>query len=58
MLRSVLLDYHMQVMRSSLTYDLTEYVGELYRMNLSCSDGRNGCLFFKVIGTTDIRNGQ
>ena len=34
-----------------LGYDLEDYIGELYRMNLSCSGGglpESGCLFFKV----------
>ena len=35
-------------------------MGELYRMNLSCSGGglpEGGCLFFKVIGTTNTTEG-
>ena len=47
----------LQVRRDELYYVLDEYVGELYRMSLSCSgEGlpQNGCLFFKVIGQTNI----
>ena len=38
-----------------LVYEIENYVGELYRMNLSCSGGglpESGCLFFKVAGNT------
>ena len=50
----------MQVDLSSLSYSADEFVGELYRMNLSCSGGglpEGGCVFFKVVGTTNISNG-
>ena len=43
----------LQITTDELGHDLENYVGELYRMNLSCS-GRelpeSGCLFFKVGG--------
>ena len=43
-----------------IRYHLEDYEGELYRMNLSCSGGRlpeSGCLFFKVIGMTNVTKG-
>ena len=43
-----------------LIYEFEEYMGELYRMNLSCSGGElpaSGCLFFKVFGTANISEG-
>ena len=40
-------------------FDPLDLAGELYRMNLSCSDGvESGCLFFKVLGTANITDGQ
>ena len=42
------------------TASIKPYQGELYRMNISCSDDRlteNGCLFFKVHGVTNITKG-
>ena len=42
-------------------YDLEEYLGELYRMNLSYSGGglpESGCLFFKVVGKSYVTNGK
>ena len=44
-----------------LAYDTEEYIGELYRMNLSCSGGglpESGCLFFKVAGNTSTVAGK
>ena len=46
-----------------LGYSIDEYIGELYRMNLSCNSSggelpESGCLFFKVIGMTNILHGQ
>ena len=41
--------------KDQLVYEIENYVGELYRMNLSCSCGglpESGCLFFKVAGNT------
>ena len=44
-------------------HNFTEYMGELYRMNLSCNSSEtptvtmNGCLFFKVFGKTMITEG-
>lgn len=35
-----------------------EFVGELYRMSLSCSGGESGCLFFKVGGETNLTKGK
>ena len=42
--------------------NLTEYMGELYRMNFSCNSSdrilpTHGCLFFKVYGDTTITDG-
>ena len=42
-------------------YGTEDYVGELYRMNLSCFDGElpeSGCLFFKVRGITSTETGK
>ena len=53
--------FYFQINRTILDYGIGEYLGELYRMNLSCSgDGlpENGCLFFKVLGTTNVTNGK
>ena len=50
-----------QISNTILKYAFEEYRGELYSMNLSCSGGglpESGCLFFKVIGNTDITNGR
>ena len=44
----------MQIATDELGYDLEDYTGELYRMNLSCSGGglpESGCLFFKATVT-------
>ena len=44
-----------------LAYGTDNYTGELYRMNLSCSDGglpESGCLFFKVAGSTSTIEGK
>ena len=44
-----------------LGYDMEDYIGELYRMNLSCSGGglpKSGCLFFKVAGISNVINGK
>ena len=49
--------FTLQVYYSNLAYSVDEYVGELYRMNLSCS-GESGCLFFKVGGRTKVSNGE
>ena len=47
--------------QDQLAYNFTEYLGELYRMNLSCSDSEifSGlpCLFFKAAGETNITDG-
>ena len=51
----------LQVHRDQLYYVSDEYVGELYRMSLSCSgEGlpQNGCLFFKVIGQTNVNESK
>ena len=50
-----------QIYPAILAYHFEEYVGELYRMNLSCSGGglpESGCLFFKVAGGANVTNGR
>ena len=55
----------MQIIHEDLSeYSFTEYMGELYRMNLSCNSSdyeekppMNSCLFFKVFGDTKITDG-
>jgi hypothetical protein len=52
--------FPLQINASQLVYSFEEYIGELYRMNLSCSGGglpESGCLFFKVAGTARISEG-
>ena len=44
-------------METELAYDRLDYIGEVYRMNISCLNGDDGCLFFKVLGTTDLTKG-
>ena len=52
-----------QIHTDLLENDLAEYMGELYRMNLSCNSSSDqippthGCLFFKVYGDTAITEG-
>jgi hypothetical protein len=43
----------LQIATDELGYDLEDYIGELYRMNISCNSSggglpESGCLFFKV----------
>ena len=40
-----------------MAYDVEQFMGELFRMNFSCSDEERGCLFLKVIGKTSITRG-
>ena len=50
-----------QIHKDQLAYRAEEYVGELYCMNLSCSDRgppESGCLFFKVAGNTSTVVGK
>ena len=50
----------LQIHIDHLVYNFEVYMGELYRMNLSCSGGglpESGCLFFKVFGSTNISEG-
>ena len=54
-------NYIIQIHDHQLVYRTGEYVGELYRMNLSCSsDGlpESGCLFFKLAGNTSTIEGK
>ena len=51
----------MHIINLQLAYRAEEYIGELYRMNLSCSDRgppESGCLFFKVAGNTSTVVGK
>ena len=48
-----------QINHTGLRYCFEEYLGELYRMNLTCPDEgqglpKSGCLFFKIGGTANI----
>ena len=43
-----------QINSSVLIYTFGEFDGELFRMNLSCSSKGSGCLWFKVVGETDL----
>ena len=50
-----------QINKNELAYSTEDFIGELYRMNLSCSgEGlpANGCLFFKASGITFVDNGK
>ena len=50
---------YIQIHDHQLAYGTGDYVGELYRMNLSCSGGglpESGCLF-KVAGNTSTVEG-
>ena len=57
--------FFQQIDEDLLEYNFTEYMGELYRMNLSCTNSSdygetppmNSCLFFKVSGKTVITDG-
>ena len=52
--------FPLQIYINQLAYNFEEYIGELYRMNLSCSGGglpESGCLFFKVSGIANISEG-
>lgn len=40
-------------------FDPLDLDGELYRMNLSCSDAvESGCMFFKVLGIANLTDGK
>ena len=57
---SIVMQFPLQIYVNQLAYSFDKYMGELYRMNLSCSGGglpESGCLFFKVGGTTNISEG-
>ena len=42
----------------SLLYNLMDYDGEVFRMNIVCDANTNvDCVFFKLNGTTDLREG-
>ena len=60
-----------QINQKNLPYNIDDYQGELYRMNISCTAKEllrnpinlkrkyplDGCLFFKLVGTTQVTNG-
>ena len=49
-----------QVDRAVVEYSIDEFRGELYRMNVTCSENgakESGCLFFKVIGESNVAKG-
>ena len=49
-----------QINKNKLAYSTEDFIGELYRINLSCSgEGlpANGCLFFKASGITFVDTG-
>ena len=39
-------------------YSIDEFKGELYRMNVICSEDESGCLFLKIIGVSNVSKGQ
>ena len=47
----------MQINKTELVYDPGDLTGELYRMNLSCLGAESGCMFFKVVGISNITDG-
>ena len=52
---------NVQIHGHQLAYETEDYMGELYRMNISCSGGglpESGCLFFKVEGDTSTVIGK
>ena len=49
-----------QVDRAVAAYNIDEFRGELYRMNVTCLENgtkESGCLFFKVIGESNVTKG-
>ena len=43
---------------NNLTYNRTDYDGEVFRMNIVCDANTNvDCVFFKLNGTTDLTRG-
>ena len=52
-------DSYPQVVTDNLTYNRTDYDGEVFRMNIVCDANTNVyCVFFKLNGTTDLRKGS
>ena len=59
-IKTPVIKLYLQIYINQLAYSFEEYIGELYRMNLSCSGGglpESGCLFFKVQGKTNTSKG-
>ena len=60
LIRFMVAESNTYVFRSMKIYNTGEYVGELYRMKISCSGGglpESGCLFFEVAGNTSTMIG-
>ena len=52
-------DSYLQVVTDNLTYNRTDYDGEVFRMNIVCDNNDLvNCVFFKLNGTTDLRKGS
>ena len=50
-----------QYCQNNLAYNVNKCKGELYHMDISCfAEGvpRSECLYFKVIGTAEVKNGE
>ena len=46
-----------QINEAGIMYSIDEFKGELYRMNVTCSEDENlesGCLFLKIIGVSNV----
>ena len=39
-------------------YERTDYDGEVYRMDINCSNTAIDCVYFKLNGTTDLTEGK
>ena len=53
--------HNYQIDKNELAYSIEDLTGELYRMNLVCSNDalpERGSLFFKVLGNTTVTRGQ
>ena len=53
-------EHWFQINKDRLAYSVEEFLGELYRLNTSCSSEElpeSGCLFFKWVGTTNVTDG-
>ena len=54
--------FKLQIDQEVVVYNIEDFKGELYRMNVTCNSSdnitRRGCLFFKVIGVSNITRGN